>query len=150
MALAAVATWVALVPSPAQAHHAVTAGPWQRVSNGTHTICGTNELRPTTGTHAFGVSRTTTRTSASCSGSTTAGASVRARGQVLWDNGGWTLCGPVADSGYLSTGTTSVQSFNTLGCGSGEYANSTQHGGWISGTEHPATHWPLVASHDGY
>ena len=137
MAAAIVAAVALIGQSTALANHVVNAGPWVRASKGSYTMCGTNQLSPDNafGTHAFGLSITTTYTSASCGGTITSGASVRARGQVLWNNSGWTACGAVANTGYVSTGTTSVNSFNTLGCGAGEYANSTQHGGWITGTE---------------
>lgn len=140
--------------SLAAANHTVTTGPYQRATQGGYTICGVDQLAadPLFGTYAFGVGTTTTYSSASsCSGSITSGASVRVKSQLFHKLGGsWVACSALIDSGYQSVGSKGVNSFNVLGCGSGEYLNLTQHGGWITGNEYPATHWPLTATHTGY
>ena len=137
--------------SIAAASHTINSGNIVRASQGGYTICHWSQLADATSGHAFGSSTTATWTGSSCGGTLTSGASVKATDELFHKVGSsWTSCSNKQVNGYKSWGSIGVDAFNTLSCGSGTYLNLAQSGGWITGTEYPATHWPYSLQHTGY
>lgn len=129
---------------------AASSGPWMRAQANGYTMCGRGATYSTgehTSEHVYGFASTITYTGSNCSGSYASGASVRVVAALYGTVGlGWVACGPRADSGYRATGAWSVNVFNDYCTGSTHFyaTTSSQHGGWIQGTEYPPNHFPLT------